>query len=286
MSGIKAHTIRIWEKRYQLIVPSRSPTNIRSYSDNQLKKILNVASLISLGYKISKISEMSKSQMLKILEHNQNELTQTSPAVVNLHQMTQSCLNFDERTLDQQITLVIAKTSLIRAFSEVFFPLLSRIGFLWAANKISPAHEHFLSNKLKQVLYSAMNVGKENELASSPTLLYLPEWEEHEILLLFCNYLLKHQGNSTIYLGAKVPLPSLIETIKSTKTTRIVTVLTTPNYQKEAQRYLKKICKQKSIDSILLCGSMPYKDAFIPLEKTQWVSDTSEFLQAISHSSN
>ncbi|UXP32134.1 MerR family transcriptional regulator [Reichenbachiella agarivorans] len=282
LSGIKAHTIRIWEKRYQLIEPSRSDTNIRSYNDGQLKKILNVSSLVALGYKISKISQMNPDEITSILEENQRSILEDNNTDVTIHQLIKHAIDFNEKELDDLINQIISQSSLVDAFTEILFPVLNRIGFLWTANKITPAHEHFMSHKVKQLLYASMSVGKNTESTDLKYLLFLPQWEEHEILLLFCNYLLKKNGMTTIYLGSRVPLENLIETIKDTQPIALVSILTTPNYISEFKKYQKKITQTNPEIKSILGGAEVYKTQLSQLPNVTWVDNTPEFLSLIN----
>ncbi|SHJ55389.1 transcriptional regulator, MerR family [Reichenbachiella agariperforans] len=280
LSGIKAHTIRIWEKRYQLIVPSRSKTNIRSYSDGQLKKLLNVSSLINLGYKISKISEMSDADVLGILEENEKKSDVRSSQELTMYRLIEPSISFDEVALDKQIQQIIAQTNLQDAFSEFFFPLLNRIGFLWRANKVSPAHEHFLSNKLMGLLHSAMPASQ-SVTSSENYLLFLPEWEEHEILLLFCNYVLRTNGIATVYLGRRVPIANLNETIADIKPSKLITIITTPNYEKDIKKYLKAISHLENSPQVIAGGSQNYSQVLKDFSTMSWVNSTQELLSHI-----
>ncbi|MCV9385419.1 MerR family transcriptional regulator [Reichenbachiella ulvae] len=281
LSGIKAHTIRIWEKRYDLIRPFRTDTNIRYYNDDQLKKILNVSSLVNLGYKISKVSKMGVEEMTHLLEESQNGIQLDQQIEIELHRLIEPCMNFDEPLLDERINELIDKTSLIEAFGQVFFPLLNRIGFLWATNRVSPAHEHFLSNKLMQVLYSSMNMRTNNGEAGK-YLLFLPEWEEHEMLLLFSNYVLKKHGFSTIYIGKRVPVKNLIETINQAQPIGLLSILISPNFDTDIKKYFEELSKLKNVPKLIMGGDKSYVHHFENFPKMTWVQSSDELIDAIS----
>lgn len=202
-SGVKAHTIRMWEKRYGLLRPERTDTNIRTYGMDELKAILNVAYLNQSGYKISRIASMSaaeRDQLVREVARSKNE----GGEVVNSLKL--AMLSFDEVLFDA----VTVKYRLAHGFSalveQVFVPLLEHIGVLWQTNSICPAHEHFISCLIRQKILAAID-GLSVPAKHDPHVyvLYLPENELHELGLLYVNYLLRADGRRTIYLGQSVP---------------------------------------------------------------------------------
>ncbi|MGL1889014.1 MAG: MerR family transcriptional regulator [Reichenbachiella sp.] len=267
LSGVKAHTIRIWEKRYNLLTPNRSDTNIRSYNDEQLKKILNVSSLLGGGMKISIVASLTKPAFIEAL----NELNKTSIKDDNiesmLHQLIKQCIDFDVESLENLIKEIIKNRRMSSAFKEIFFPLLERVGHLWASNKLSPAHEHFLSNTLRQALFSATSDLKST--SKKKYLLFLPEWEQHELPLLFCHYMIRKAGHKSIYLGAKVPWLNLIETIDSIKPDYLLTSLISPNHVKEIALYLSH-----EVLPITYCsGHASYKNTILQNDNCHWIDN-------------
>jgi DNA-binding transcriptional MerR regulator len=203
LSGIKAHTIRIWEQRYRFLKPSRTPTNIRSYSNDELKTLLTVALLNKHGYKISYIDTMRPEQ------RNNEVLSLNTPEAKNeylVNELIGCMIELDiakfENLLDEHIRQHTIKTSI----TTIVFSFLEKIGILWQTGRINPAHEHIVSNIIRQKLVSAIDALPFPEKKSPLVLLLLPENEHHELGLLFVSYLLKQRGIPGIYLGSNVPL--------------------------------------------------------------------------------
>lgn len=207
-SGIKAHTIRIWEKRYNLFEPNRTESNIRYYNIDNLKKLLNVTLLYNSGLKISKIADLSKTKMeIKVKEIVFKEGFESSA----LNSFKLAMLNFDEPLFNQTYNSLLSHSSFRTIFTKIFLPFLNEIGVLWMVNSITPAHEHFIANLIKQKLY--FNIEKlqliNSNNSSKKYILYLPLNEIHELGLLFLHFELLFQGKHSIYLGQSVPVENL-----------------------------------------------------------------------------
>ncbi|NNK20608.1 MAG: MerR family transcriptional regulator [Flavobacteriaceae bacterium] len=210
LSGIKAHTIRIWEKRYNLLSPERTATNIRTYSLASLQKLLNITLLYNSGYKISKIAKISEDE-LPIVVRELVANNSTKSHAINAFKL--SMINFDLPLFQKTYNSLVAERSFREIFWEVFIPLLNELGLLWQTDTISPSHEHFITNLIKQKIYTstekiqAVEPSREDKVF----VLFLPENEIHEIGLLFVNYELLLRGYKTIYLGQTMPLESLTD---------------------------------------------------------------------------
>lgn len=272
LSGIKAHTIRIWEKRYKLLEPNRTNTNIRYYEDEMLKKILNVSILINSGFKISKISQMSADTLVESINTLVNKPIENTNVENHICDLISICISLDSEGLDKKVSELIDQSDLEYTFEHVFVPLLQRVGHLWSTSMLSPGQEHFLSNKIREVLFTAIaNTKVVNDVIF---LLFLPQWEEHEITLLFCNYLLRKNGYKTIYLGAKVPLESLDETISILKPHNIITHLTTPNQIDLFKKYLNTIPETYKIT---ISGNEEYQPSALEKSNISWIKNIEEF---------
>ena len=190
LSGIKAHTIRIWELRYGLLTPSRTDTNIRHYSNEDLRKLLNVSSLLQKGIKISHISKLSSKQ---IDEQAASAQTKESIAEDYLpsaqHALMIALFEFNEESFNKAFSLSVLKFGFADAMFKVLYPVLDKIGALWSSGEIVPAQEHFISNLVKQKLFSATDSLMINADKKDTFILFLPEGELHEIGLLLTNYL-------------------------------------------------------------------------------------------------
>lgn len=206
LSGIKAHTLRIWEQRYSFLKPNRSFTNIRYYSNEELKTILNIALLNKYGFKISHIDKMSSAEMAeKILLLNQQEAQQEK--IIN--DLVNHMISMDMDAFSQSLDIFINARGLEKMIMNLIFPFLEKVGILWLTNHINPAQEHLVSNMLRQKLIAGIENCKPADKKGKKVLLFLPEGEYHELGLLFIHFLLKRKGVSVIYMGANLPLEDL-----------------------------------------------------------------------------
>ena len=208
LSGIKAHTIRIWEKRYNLFEPERTETNIRLYNLDSLQKLLNVSLLYKNGFKISKIAKM---EVLEIKEKVHTITLQKSPYDWSLGLFKLSMINFDQRMFTNTFDELMEKMSFGEIYQSIFTPLMIELGVLWQTNSISPSHEHFVTSLIKQKIHSLCEKLQENQPlnANKTFVLYLPDNEIHELGLLYLNYEILVRGYKTIFLGQSVPTASL-----------------------------------------------------------------------------
>ena len=208
ISGIKAHTIRIWEKRYNLLQPNRSDTNIRNYSISSLQKLLNVSFLNGNGYKISKIADLKPEEISVLVREIASKGSQRHHAI-NAFKM--AMLNFDQTLFYTTYNNLLQENTFKEIFYKVFLPLLNEIGILWQTDTINPAHEHFISTLIKQKVL--INIEKVQTLEPAKTdktyVLFLPMHEIHDIGLLFVNYEIVCAGYQSIFLGQSVPIDSL-----------------------------------------------------------------------------
>jgi DNA-binding transcriptional MerR regulator len=239
-SGIKAHTIRIWEKRYNLLTPNRTDSNIRYYNIDNLLKLLNVSYLNSNGYKISKISELPESKLNATVRElvAKNGVDSQASNTLKL-----AMLNFDENLFNITYNNLIAQSSLRNVFKNVFLPFLNEIGLLWQVNSITPAHEHFITNLIKQKIF----INIERLQLSSPTnfdkifVLYLPMNEIHELGLLYLHFELLLHGYQSIYLGPSVPSDNLPDVQKVYNSICFVTFLTVEPSKETVSEYVENI---------------------------------------------
>lgn len=253
LSGIKAHTIRIWEKRYNLFSPERTTTNIRNYSIGSLQKLLNITLLYNNGYKISKIAKLDESQIPAMVKEIVAKNSKKSHA---LNAFKLAMLNFDQSLFQKTYNSLLAERSFRDVFYEVFIPLLNELGLLWQTDTISPAHEHFISNLIKQKIY----IQTEKLQTEEPTkhdkvfALFLPENEIHDIGLLYINYEITLRGYKSIYLGQTMPMENLSDLLKYYNHINFVSYFTVAPTPNELQAYLEQFSNllELSPDSRLL----------------------------------
>lgn len=250
LSGIKAHTIRIWEQRYSFLKPSRTDTNIRFYSNDDLKTILNISILNKYGYKISHINKMSVNDVhARVAELNLAGAQQER--IVN--DLIQMMVDLDtarfEKILDKQITANGIEKVIIR----IILPFFERIGILWQTGHINPAQEHLTTNIVRQKLIVGIDQARPVLKIKRSFLLFLPEREHHELGLLLVYYLLKKRGVEVFYIGANVPLKDA-QFVNDTKKPDFVYIhltSTSPgfNFEKFLRQTAEKISKPKIIVS-------------------------------------
>ncbi len=216
ISGIKAHTIRIWEQRYGLLTPTRTKTNIRVYDDAQMRRLLNTSTLLENGHKISKIAALSDSnRSIIIQELIERHSLESGTNSTFINQLIVAGLEYDEHQFNLGFVKTIKKYGMPNAFLKVIYPMLVRVGLMWTNSKLIPAQEHFISNLIIQKLHAAIERLPETENGSDKWLLFLPENEDHEIGLLLSSYLLSSYGKKVYYLGQRVPLDNAISAFKS-----------------------------------------------------------------------
>ncbi len=210
LTGIKAHTIRIWEKRYNLLQPKRTDTNIRYYDLTSFQKLLNVSYLNNNGYKISKIATIEENKIPTLVREIASENNMESHAI-NAFKL--SMLNFDQALFYKTYNALLNEKDFEDIFYDIFIPLLTEIGLLWQTDTITPAHEHFLSSLIRQkILINTEKAQSEQKNISNKTfVLYLPENEIHELGLLFINHQIISKGYKSIFLGLSVPIESLVD---------------------------------------------------------------------------
>jgi DNA-binding transcriptional MerR regulator len=203
LSGIKAHTIRIWEQRYNFLKPCRTETNIRYYCNQELKTLLNISLLNKYGYKISQIDKMSGQELnTRLLSLLDKEARQERIVI----ELIACMIDLDIENFEQILDNYIQTNGIDKSIDQIIFPFLHRIGILWLTNHIHPAQEHLVTNIIRQKLIVGIERAIPRVNANRTVLLFLPEGEYHELGLLYVYYLLKRQGAKVLYLGADMPL--------------------------------------------------------------------------------
>lgn len=240
LTGIKAHTLRVWEKRYNLLNPSRTDTKIRTYSDQDLKNLLNIAVLYEYGWKISKIAALSDSEIADLVE-NETKSIAASSAVVNL--LIQSLINNNNYEFERILDDSILREGFYKTYLDNILPFLNRIGILWTTGSINVSQEHFASNIIRQKLIVAIDKVTTKANSSIDYILFTPEGEPHEMSLLFYHYVLKKKGQNIIYLGTNVPEQDLYAIIESVKPKGLVTSLVRSSDITNTTSYFKRLNK-------------------------------------------
>lgn len=240
LSGIKAHTIRIWEKRYNVLEPMRTETNIRLYDTANLQKLLNIKLLHKHGYKISAIAKLSKEQIPELINEIITDKTFKSQAISSFKM---AMINFDQTLFTTTYNRLLSEKSFSEVFYEVFLPLVNEIGVLWQTDTISPAHEHFVSYLIKQKILSETEKIQSNPHSKPDRIfvLYLPLHEIHELGLMFINYEILSRGYRTIYLGGNIPIFCLKDLKKYFDNITFISYMTVEPTKSEINTYVKNI---------------------------------------------
>jgi DNA-binding transcriptional MerR regulator len=252
LSGIKAHTLRIWEQRYDMLKPDRTDTNIRTYTDEDLKLVLNIALLKEHGYKISAIAGMSSQAVCQeVLHVSEKKLSYPD----QIHALTLAMLDLDEERFEKIISTNTLQVGFEQTMIQVIFPFLNRIGTLWLSNSIGIAQEHFISSLIRQKIIVAIDgqlpVRKEG---GKKFLLYLPAGELHEIGLLFANYLIRSRNHKVVYFGQNLPFDELVFAHNVHNPDGIFAVMTTSPSSEDVQAYVYKLGATFPNTNILLTG--------------------------------
>lgn len=279
LSGVKAHTIRIWESRYSLIEPKRTETNIRIYDDTQLKKLLNVSLLISNGHKISKISKIEVAQlnqMIADIYKKANESLITQSLEIQLNALIVAMIDLDEDKFDKVFSTNVLRMGFQKTITDIVYPFLEKVGLMWGIDEINPAQEHFISNLIRQKVITAIDGLTVPNKNSQTFLLFLPEMELHEMGLLLSHYLLKANGKHITYLGQNVPFNDLAEVVEICQPEYLLTFMVTSKTQEEIQDYINKLSEVFADKTILVSGSEYTLSAIHFPKNTQWLKSVAD----------
>lgn len=238
-SGIKAHTIRIWEQRYNALKPNRTEGNTRYYDGNQLRRLLNITSLLGKDYKISKLCAMPDEDLNQLID---TYFLQPDPKSGNqelyISQLLSATFDFDEARFEKLFSNCILRFGLKDTYSKVLHPTMIRLGILWSKDSLPPAHEHFIVNLIKQQVFAAVSAIQPAQDKAATWLLFLPEDEFHELGLLMAYFLVRNAGEKVYYFGANLPTESLRQSISQINPDNVLTFL------------VSKTNKDKTIDAI------------------------------------
>jgi DNA-binding transcriptional MerR regulator len=243
LSGVKAHTIRIWEKRYGLLEPQRTDTNIRFYDDEQLKFILNVSILLGLGFKISRISQMTDDELNgEIEKHLLEESKARDLANENkVNGLTVSMIELDESRFNNIYISALTEIGFYQTLSKIIYPFLEKVGIMWGINEINPAQEHFISNLIRQKVIVEIDRLPTKPEREEKIVLFLPEDELHELGLLVAQYFIRKEGFKTYYLGQNVPYNDMVKVSKIANPDILLTFFVTSIQPNNAGEYIERL---------------------------------------------
>ena len=255
-SGIKAHTIRIWEQRYNALTPNRSEGNTRYYDDSQLRRLLNIVSLMDTDYKVSELCSMPDEKLFNLIKSRLlSKSAESSSTEYFVSQLIAAGMCYDVAAFEKVFSICIEKFGIKNTYVKVIYPLLDRIGLMWSCDTMPPAHEHFISNIIRQKLFSAIDALPPAKSLKDTWLLFLPENEFHEIGLLFSYYLIRNAGKRVVYLGNNVPLDTLIAAVKEISPSNLLFFLVHNDAPGECEKYCNTLIKNFGKIKIHLAGN-------------------------------
>jgi len=255
LTGIKAHTIRIWEKRYSLIKPLRTATNRRFYSDDEVKKLLNISTLLSQGHKISKIAAYNDNEVSTLIQEGSKSKADSSQYEAYINNLIKSMITFDEYAFEKIFTDLIDKYGFYTTMIRVIYPFLHKVGVLWSVDESEAAQEHFATAIIRKKLMTATDKLEPVEKSESKFLLFLPEGEWHDTGLLFANYILRSKGHSTIYLGQNLQFSSLEKVVPVVKPDYLLLFYVAARPKEEIDAQILSMAELYKESKILVAGS-------------------------------
>ena len=264
LSGVKAHTIRIWEQRYNLLQPTRTLTNIRTYGEADLRRLLNVATLCGRGQRISQVVRLSPEECQTAALALCNEVKPADGARLNALQT--AALDLNEVRLHGILDTAIDELGPEEALLRLGYPLLQRLGVSWREGSLSGAQERLVAQLLRQELVAATDA---LPLGAAPAdaprwLLFLPEGEWHELALLFMNYALRARGQQVLYLGPNLPLADVVAAARAFRPTALATVLTTVPPRGQVAAFAQELRQQYAEGTLVLFGTLAVQAAGLP----------------------
>jgi DNA-binding transcriptional MerR regulator len=278
-SGIKAHTIRIWEKRYNALRPNRSLGNTRYYDGHQLKRLLNIASLIEGESQVSKFCLLSDEELaVKVIEKFERSNSDETDASNYILQLTATGINYDANAFDLIYKHAAKRFDIITLYKLVIIPLLNRVGILWAGERIPPSQEHFISNLILQKIHAATNALPPRKKSDETWALCLPEGEFHEIGLLFSHFMLCQAGKNSIYLGCNLPFDALISTVQEVQATHILVFFIHYDQPEKVQEYINSLIFKFKGCKILISGNARLISKLHFDEKVDWIKTVDDFI--------
>jgi len=252
ISGVKAHTIRIWEKRHGIVTPKRTESNIRYYCDTEVKKLMNISILLNHGYKISKLAGLDPEELSrKVLEVSMISNGHDS----QIENLVVAMIEMDEAKFEKLLNQSIIKEGFENTVYKLLYPFFERIGVLWQAGSINPAHEHFISNLVKQKIYVAIDsIPAPTGTDIKKFLLFLPEWDLHDLGLLVYNYILKSKGFKIIFLGPSVPEEDIYSASDFLQPDYFLTSFSNAVEKDKIESYLNRLAEKFPEKTIFITG--------------------------------
>lgn len=283
-SGIKPHTIRIWEQRYNALSPNRTKGNTRYYDNSQLRRLLNIVSLMESGHKVSELGPMSDKKIFQLLEEITNWDLSNDPTEYFISQLIAAGMSYDEAHFEKTFSHCLLRFGMNSTYIKIIYPVLDRIGFMWATDKIPPTQEHFISNLIRQKLFTAIDYIPAANSSADSWLLFLPENEFHEIGLLFAYYLIRLSGRKALYLGVNVPQQSLVAAVNDSTPKNLLFFLVHNDFPDQVQSYLNGLSTAFASENIYFSGNQNLIRQLAPGKNIQWLQSVEDLQQLLPYS--
>lgn len=276
-SGIKAHTIRIWEQRYNALNPNRSEGNTRYYDDNQLRRLLNIVSLMDSDYKVSELCLMPDEKLFSLIDNRfKFKSEESASAAYFVSQLIAAGMSYDTYSFEKIFSVCISKFGITDTYIKVIYPLLDRIGLMWRRDATPPAQEHYMSNIFRQKIFSEIDKLPPVKSSKDTWLLFLPENEFHEIGLLFSYFLIRKAGKKVIYLGSNVPLKTLNAAITKINPSNLFLFFVHNNESLECETYCNTLTKDFGKLKIFIAGNEKLIGNIKKAKSVNWIRSIDE----------
>lgn len=281
LSGVKPHTIRVWEQRYKALNPNRSEGNTRFYDSSQLRRLLNIVSLMDGGYKISELGPLSDQELLGRVEKFYSVEDPQGPEGYYISQLLSAGMNFDEGLFEKIFSHCLLRFGMVKTYTQVLYPLMTRMGLMWSYDAFLPAYEHFNSNLLRQKLCTALDSLPPAPEAEGGWLLFLPENEFHELGLLFAQYLIRVSGRRSLYLGANVPIDSVFPAIKQARPDTLLLFMVRNESPDRAQQYLDDLASDFNDLTVFVSGRIALLEQLQLKPPLHWLREVKNLEQVL-----
>jgi MerR family transcriptional regulator, light-induced transcriptional regulator len=261
----------MWEHRYNALKPTRSGGNTRYYDNSQLRRLLNIVSLTKFDYRISDLCSMTDKMLFKLVEDFNKEEIANEPIEYFVSQIIAAGMSYDEPHFEKIFSHCVLRFGVKTTYVKVIYPVLLRIGLMWASDAMQPAYEHYISNLLRQKLFTAIDSIAPPKVNSETWLLFLPENEFHEIGLLIANYIIRFSGRNVIYLGGNVPWESLLTSIDDTRPGNLLFFLVHNDLPGDAQKYCSRLSAAFKGKKIFIAGNPKLISQLKADRKIRWL---------------
>ena len=283
-TGIKAHTIRIWEQRYNLVQPHRTDSNIRYYDEDQLKKLLNVSLLLSHGHKISRVCGLEEEDFKAAVRgiYAEQQLHSGDYAIeTKINSLILAMLDLDEARFEKIFSTSLIKRGFEQTILKVIYPFLQRVGLMWRTGEVSCAQEHFITSLIRQKVVVAIDSIPMASSDAEKFLLFLPESEFNEMVILLSTYIIKDKGKQCIYLGQDIPLNDVENVARITSPHALMTFITEPSSMEESQAYVNELSLRFPKKSIIISGNVGFLNDLDGPSNVTFVKDLLELTRVI-----